>query len=51
MHYYKKDLIENIPMMLHFSWTKKSRSLYRKIRNENIKKYQDVIEFYWSNKW
>jgi len=38
--------------MSHFSWTKKSISLYRKkkkIRDENIKKYKDVIEFYWSN--
>jgi len=28
---------------------KKSCSLYRKIRDENIKKSKDVIEFYWSN--
>lgn len=35
--------------MTHFCWTKKSRSLYKRIRNVNIKKYKDVIEFYWSN--
>ena len=30
--------------MLHFLVKKKSPSLYRKIRNENIKKYKDIIE-------
>jgi len=35
--------------MPHYSWSKKSLMLYKKIKKKNITKFKDVIESYWSD--
>ena len=32
-----KDIIKSIPKMHHYSWTKESRTLYKKSKNINVK--------------
>jgi len=42
-------LINHIPSMPRYSWSKKSLVLYKKIKKKNITKFKDVIESYWSD--
>ena len=42
-----KDLINHIPSMPRYSWSKKSLVLYKKIKKKNITKFKDAIESYW----
>jgi len=45
-----KDLIKSIPKMPYYSWTKESRTLYKKKSKKNIYicvKYNDILERYW----
>ena len=44
-----KDLIRNIPKLSHYSWTKKSRSLHKKLKKKNIKNTDEIKEEYWLN--
>ena len=36
-------------LCINFFWTKKSHTLYRKIKIKNITKFSDVVEIYWFN--
>ena len=44
-----KDLIRSIPPMSHYSWTKESRSLQKKLIKKNIKDIKSIKEDYWIN--
>ena len=44
-----KDLIRNIPKLSHYSWTKESRSLHKKLKKKNIKNTDEIKEEYWLN--
>jgi len=46
---YYKGSNREYSLGVSFFSDKKNRVLYGKIRDENITKYKDVIEFYWSN--
>ncbi|OUM67183.1 hypothetical protein PIROE2DRAFT_5451 [Piromyces sp. E2] len=40
-------LVRDIPTMSHYSWTKESKSLYKKLKKNNIKKINEINEHYW----
>jgi len=42
-----KDLIRFIPPMSHYSWTKESKSLKKKLKS--LKNTKEIKEFYWLN--
>lgn len=42
--------MSNIFKIPKYSWAEKSRFLFKKIKKENIKRYKDIIEFYWLNR-
>ncbi|KAG4108017.1 pyridoxal phosphate-dependent transferase [Neocallimastix lanati (nom. inval.)] len=44
-----KDLIKSIPKMPYYSWTKESRTLYKKIKKYKCEKYDDILERYWKS--
>ena len=44
-----KDLIKSIPKMPYYSWTKESRTLYKKIKKYKSEKYDDILERYWKS--
>ncbi len=44
-----KDLIKFIPPMSHYSWTKESKSLSKKLVKRNLKNVKEVKEDYWKN--
>ena len=44
-----KDLINHIPSISRYSWSKKTLVLYKKIKKNNITKFKDFIELYWSD--
>jgi len=44
-----KDLIKSIPKMPNYSWTKESRTLYKKIKKYKCEKYDDILERYWKS--
>ena len=35
--------------MHHYSWTKESRTLYKKIKKNKCEKYDDILEHYWKS--
>ena len=35
--------------MHHYSWTKESRTLYKKIKKYKCEKYDDILERYWKS--
>ena len=41
-----KDLIRNIPKLLHYSWTKESRRLHKKLKKKNNKNTDEIKEEY-----
>jgi len=44
-----KDLINFIPPMSHYSWTKESKTLWKRPAKQNVTKIKDVKEYYWLN--
>jgi len=38
-----KDLIRYVPKLSHYSWTKESRSLHKKLKKKNIKNADEII--------
>jgi len=44
-----KSLIKFIPPMSHYSWTKESKSLNKKLIKRNLKNVKEVKEDYWIN--
>ena len=42
--------MSNIFKIPKYSWAEKSRFFFKKIKKENIKRYKDIIEFYWLNR-
>jgi len=42
-----KDLINHIPFIPRYSWSKKSQVLRNKIKKKNITKFKYFIESYW----
>jgi len=44
-----KSLIKFIPPMSHYSWTKESKSLNKKLTKRNLKNVKEVKEDYWIN--
>ena len=44
-----RNLVNSIPPMSHYSWTKETRTLRRKLKKNNLKSTKEVKEYYWKN--
>ncbi len=44
-----RDLIQYIPKLSHYSWTKETRTLYKKLKKKNCNSTLDIKKLYWNN--